>query len=187
MIRLGMDTKGASYEQDLPSELSLSLVLGILEVLRLNICQGRMLADGLSRFKLLPWSDPLLTWHVGRLLLHLLLELCCLLTLLELHLFQLLVLFPGLDAVDSSIRVQSDEPFVNQLLEVLLKGSYEVGPLLHHPHLLLHVIDPGHLRGDLRLSLFLHLALLLDLGLGPAPLGACLHEVVAVALVDWRE
>lgn len=99
------------------------------------------MADGLSWFKLLPWSHSLIARNVGRLLLHLLLELCCLFFLLSFLLRELLVLLPGFNSVDSSVGIQSDESGIDQLLEVLFEGLNMIGSPLHDPHLLLHLLD----------------------------------------------
>ena len=94
------------------------------------------------------------------------------------------MLLPAFHAVHVALGIFLEEAGINKFLEVLAQTCNPVRVLLIDLQLLLHLVDPSHLISDLFLPLSFELLLFLDLGLAAAPLGAYLHEVVAVSFGD---
>ena len=100
------------------SNSKVPLSLCILDAFRTGGTGEARLALHLKSFhdglQLLACPGSISTGHIGGLLLHLLLQLCGLLCIIQVQLSQLLVLFPALHAVNVALCVLSEQPLVNE-------------------------------------------------------------------------
>ena len=119
-------------------------------------------------------------------LLVLFLQLLCMQILLMHILEKLLVLLPGLYQINGFVIALLDQTFGLQASDDLLDGLVVLLFLSQLPQFGLHRIELLDLRLYVPQPLLLILLLLSNLLLRPPPLGSRLHEVVAVALHDYR-